>query len=303
MSSPAPAIAAYVPTYAQYTPYITSEEFLTAGTGVDVSQLVANSSATTEEAALADFIGRASAQVDRICQKVLAATADVVSDEYRIMPDGRIWVPVEYTPLVAVTAVQWGPAPNALNALTDLSGIVMKRKVAKIPLGNPGLQLPNQVPTIPLSARGSVYAVVNYVNGWAHTTLASPSIVGAQSITPANVVGFVPNLPFTIKDGENTEQAVVASSYVYGSPVVPLAAPLQYAHAAGTTASALPPVIKDATISLVKWLVKRKGSKAIVMGSVNGQKVSTPKTQVIEPGGMDDYKAAVATLKPFKRAR
>jgi hypothetical protein len=92
---------------------------------------------------------------------------------------------------------------------------------------------------------------------------------------------------------------------VVGSATVPLVSPLQFAHGAGTTVSALPPVIKDAVIDLAKWLVKLKGSKAVVMPSINGRTVSgsRAKPQKTEPAGDEDYASAVRTLTPFKRSR
>lgn len=295
MTVPTPAVAPYVPTYASYTPYITSEEFLTAGTGVDVSQLVPADSTMTQEAALADLIRRGSAQVDRICQKVLAATLDIQSGTYRVRDDSEVWVPVDYTPIVQVNGVSAGCDPANLTALSDLSRIRIGEKVLKIPLYG-----------VRTRSRGfgwEAYVEVAYVNGWAHSTLASPAAAAAQSVTPVSVLGFVPGLPFEIKDGASSEMATVGAGYVVGSATVPLAAPLFFAHQAGATVSALPPVVKDATINLIKWLVKMKGTKAIVMGQVNGQKVTAPKTQKIEPGGQDDYQAAFETLKPFRRAR
>lgn len=302
--TPTPAIAPYVPNYAVYTPYITPTEFLNAPTGVDVSQLVPSGSTLTQQAALLDLIARASSEADRICQKVLAATADVISGEYRIMPGGQIWVPVKYTPLIAVTGVQIGYVPGQLTALTDLSGVWVAEKTARIPIGGLGYQLPNTIPAAATPRHGRVYAIVNYVNGWAHTTIAQAN-AATQVLTPASVLGIVPGLTLTIKDGANTETVTVASSYIAGTATVPLTAPLQYTHTAGTTLSALPPVIKDAVLDLCKWLVRSRGSKGIVMGSIKGNALTTSKakTQPDEKAGDADYQNAVRALAPFKRSR
>lgn len=301
-----PAIAPYVPTYATYTPYITSAEFLAAPTGVDVSQLIPSGSNITQEAALADLIGRASNQADLICQKVLAATLDVVSGEYRIFNDQTLRIPVEYSPLVSVNAVSLGYAANALAPMTDLSGVWVGRSVVRVPvpaMASTAFSFSSQNPRA-TGRRGWMYATVQYVNGWAHTTIGAAA-QGASSVTPVSVLGFVPGLPFAIKDGASSEAAVVDASYVVGSSVVPLASPLQYGHGAGTTASALPPVIKDAVIDLCKWLVKQRGSKGLAMGTIKGQPLTTAsaKTQESEPGGTGDYRSAVRTLTPFRRAR
>lgn len=299
-----PAIAPYVPTYATYTPYISVEEFLTGATGVDVSQLVPAASNMTQEQALLDLIARGSSEADRICQKPLAATIDVVSSEYRIWRDRTLRIPVPYKPIVAITGVLVGYAVNAMTPLTDLSGIHIGPKVARVPVGGCGMSAVAFSQHPPAMAQsGSLFAQLTYVNGWAHTTLAQPAIAGASAITPQSVVGLVPGLPLTIKDGPSTESNAVGAGYVYGSPTVPLATPLQYAHTAGATCSALPPFVKNAVIDLTKSLIKAKGTKAIVMGSVKGQTVTNqPKTQKTEPGGDTDYQNAARTLLSLRRS-
>ena len=297
-----PSIAPYVPNYAQYTPYITAEEFLAAPTGVDVSQLIPSGSTMTQAAALADLIARASSQADTICRKVLAATVDVVAGEYRIFRDQTLRVPIPYKPLVAVTGVSIGYSVKSLAALTDLSGLWPGEKVVRIPVAaSPAVQFSTQNPAA-RARPGWMFAQVTYVNGWAHTVLADDAEASAQALAPTVTAGFVPGLTFQIKDGTSTETATVAADYVYGAPTVPLAAPLQYAHAAGVTVSALPPAIKDAVIDLGKWLVKSRGSKAVVLGSVKGQAVEA-KSQKTDPGGDEDYDKAERTLLPFRRAR
>lgn len=300
-----PAVAPYVPTYASYTPYITADDFLAEPTGVDVSQLIPAGSSLTEAAALARLVANASSEADRICQKVLAATLDVKSGSYRVQRDGTIRVPVDYTPLIQVNSVQVGFNAANLQALTDLSGVWLERKVAWIPVWGVGLQQPNLTPPAPAyPGIDRLFAIVQYVNGWAHSTLSAATLANASSITPKSVLGFVPGLPITLYDGQSTEAAQVAASYVVGSATVPLAAPLQFAHGAGVTVSALPPFVRQAVIALAKWLAKTKGTKAIVMPAINGRTVSaTPQEQKTEPRGDEDYLQAERDLLTLKRSR
>lgn len=303
----APVVAPYVPTYASYTPYITAADFLAEPTGVDVSQLIPSGSGLTEEAALERLVANASSEADRICQKVLAATLDVVSGEYRVWRDGTIRVPVPYSPLISVNAVSIGFSANGMTAMGDLSGIRLTRNVARIPAPlNPPLSLSFNPNPAAYAQHGWVFADVSCVSGWAHSVLSAAATVGAQQITPGNVLGFLPGLPFTVYDGQSTEAAQVAANYVVGSAVVPLAAPLRFAHDAGVTVSALPPFARLAVVTLAKWLAKTKGTKAIVMPSISGRTVSSnsgPKTQTIEPGGSSDYKQAERDLLTLKRSR
>ena len=301
-----PAIASYVPTYATYTDYVSPTEFLNANTGVDVSQLVPSGSTLTQEQALLDLLARASSEADRIVQKPLAATEDIVEGEYRIWPDRTVRIPVPYKPVVAVTAVSVGYAINAMTPLTDLSGVFVGPKVIRIPVPSVASAVSFSGNPSAMAGRGKLFVQVTYVNGWMHSNLAAATIVGAQQIAPQSVVGAVPGLPFTIKDGPETENCVISPSYVYGSPTVLLAAPLANAHSQGATVSALPPFVKNAVIDLSKSLVKAHGSKAIVMGaiqgSIRGQRVGQPKTQTTEPGGDSDRAQAEKTLMNLRRS-
>jgi hypothetical protein len=304
VSDPTPAIAPYVPTYATYTPYISTTEFENANTGVDTSQLVPGGTADQQQAALIDLLARASSEADRICRKPLAATTDIQSGEYRIFHDSTIRVPVDYKPIVAVTQVLVGHRMDALTALPYLGGLAIGPKVVRVPVRRGVGPLLSFSPNPAAYANsGHLFAQVTYVNGWAHTILGADADAADTSIDPASVVGFTPGLPFTIKDGASTENAVVDASYVYGSATVPLAAPLQYAHSAGATVSALPPFVKNAVIDLAKALRKASGSKAIVMGAINGQKVTgTPKTQKTDPGGDEDLARAEKALLTLRRS-
>ena len=299
-----PAFAPYVPTYANYTPYISGPDFLNEATGVDTSQLIPAGSTATESAVLARLVMQASGEADRICKKVLAATLDVVSDEFRIFRDRTIRVPVPYSPLVSVNAVSLGYAATGMTPLTSLTGIRITRNVARIPVASMPASLSFSSTPQAYAQNGWIFADVTYVSGWAHTTMAAASLAAGQ-ISPVNVLGIVPGMPLTIYDGTSTEVVTVASSYVPGAATVPLASVLQFAHAGGVTVSALPPAIRRAVVNLAKSMIKSKGSKAVVMPAINGRTVSraAPKEQKTGPGGDEDYQAAKETLLSFKRSR
>lgn len=303
MTNPPPAIAPYVPTYASYTPYITVDDYAAEPTGVDWSQLVpGNTDMAVQRAALARVIVRASAEADNLCgPKILAATVDVVAGRFRIQSDGKIYVPVEFIPTVMVLSVSIGSAPNAMTEMTDLSGIWPGEKVVEIPVGGGGLAVPGMPLPAPGYARrsGWVYVRMTYVNGWAHDTLSSAASAGDRVITPVSTVGIVPGLPMTVQDGAGTESVTVASWYIPGLANVPLAGPLGFDHAPGVTVSALPPVVRDATILLTSHKIKTRGAQAIVMGSAGSQ---PSRSQKIDPGGSSEYAEAKELLAPFKRA-
>lgn len=295
----APAIAPYVATYATRQPYITVDEFLNAPTGVDPSQIKVGASSTENRAALAQQILRASGAADTICQQVLGATTDVQSGQYRVTPNGTIKVPVDYTPLVAVTAVKVGLLANSLATLTDLSGVWPSRKVAEIPVDAANYTVFSDTPAAQ-ARRGRVYAVVTYVNGYANTTLAANALAAATSVTVADGTGIVPGLPLRLYDAtaDLWEPVTVASTYVFGSTTVPLTSGLVNAHSAGTAISALPPAIKQAVIHLTTFYIKTRGAEAIAMEDFGGE----PSHSVsAEAGGIEEYDWALELLEPHKR--
>lgn len=287
MSSPSPAIAPYVPTYAVRVPYLTRAEFLAAPTGVDLSQLVPGGDEAANGAALDRLIGRASGYANVICRKILAATTDVQVGVYRVRRDGTIRVPVDYTPLIEVTAVLTGWAPNKLTPLSDLSGLWIQRKTVRIPVtGTIGCDQ---------------FTQVTYVNGYANTALAADAASGVSQVTVDSPLGVFPGLTLTVLDDalDTTEMVTVDQSYVQGSTTVPLIAPLAAAHTAGTAVSALPPEIKQATISLTAHLIKTRGAEALALESATG---GPSKVEKESPGYTDEYEQAVDLLGPHRRA-
>lgn len=294
-----PAIAPYVPTYATRSPYITTVEFLNSPTGVDISQLVPAGNAAANQAALASEIGKASSWADSLCAQVLCATLDIQAGQYRIQRGGVIQVPVDYTPVVAVTDVKWGYRPGALNDLTDLSNVFPNGKVVEIPLWAANGVTNLTPPPGPFqSRRGYVYAQVSYINGYANTVLSVAANAGQSSLTVQSAFGLVPGLQLTLSDGAVTEGVTIASNYVYGSTTVPLTAPILNSHIIGTSFSAFPLSIKQAVISLTTALIKTRGAASLSIGSIHE---APEKVEDIESGGMTDLEIAVDLLGPFRR--
>jgi len=297
-----PALAPYVPYYASRAPYITPAEYTAAPTAVNATNLVAGGSQAQNTNELFNVIARASSMADTICHQILAATLDVQAGSYRIR-NGVIRVPVDNTPLLAVNSVSLGWHPNTMQALTDLSGLWIQRKVVSIPINgiSPVSPSPNY-PTYPITpGYGQILAEVGYVNGWPNTTLAAPASASATSITVADALGIYPGTPMQVyDDSPGNEPVVVASTYTIGSTTVPLTTGLQFQHAAGVSVSSLPPAIKQAVIHLTSALIKTRGSLSIVAGKLQG---APSKTQLQDVGAHDDMSEAQALLAPYARVR
>ena len=300
----APVTAPYAPSYASTTPYLTPAEYLAEPTGVDVSALIPGATGAAQTAVLTRVIGRASSFADLFCRKILAATLDVQSGEYRIFRDGTIRVPVDNTPLIQVTGVNLGYVAGQLVALSDLSTCRLGKKVVRIPIGQVAASyLASQFSAAAQARPGAMFADVTYVNGFAHALTAIGSAPGANSIQVTGTgLGIVPGLPLTIYDGAvngtNTEQVVVGPGYVFGSSTVPLASPTLYAHGAGCSVSALPPFVREAVICLTSALIKTRGSDSYVMPSGPMQEM---KIEGMLPGGDEDFEVAFELLEPLRR--
>lgn len=280
-----PVVAPYVPSYAARPPYLTAAEFINSPNGVDTSQLVPGASVATNAAVLKAVILAASGWVDAICHQILAATLDTQVGIYRVRPDGTVWVPCDYTPIVTVNGVSWGYVPSSMNTLSDLTGVWIQRKVAILPIG---------------ACIGRIYLALQYVSGYANTLLADAVNAGDQVVDVVSPLGVVPGLTLSINDGALTEDVVVDTSYVLGATTVPTAAPLQFAHVVETSITALPPRVKEACAHLTSALIKTRGAEAIVMSSMTEQPTTK---ELIQSGGLADVEVATSLLGDFIRVR
>lgn len=294
-------------TYASRQIYVTPAEFTAAGTGVDTSQLIpGDNNQAHQKQALVMHLQRASAYADGFCQKVLAATVDT---QYK--PDARItvdpWlgpvvkVPLDYTPIVAVSAASAGWTPSGMTALTDLSNVSIRKKTAHIPI-MPGNGTSMQGPPMYATSGGTAHVSVQYVNGWANTTLTNTANAGATSVMVASTLGIMPGQQLTLWNTNNAETVTVAPTFTpsnTGANVsVPLTAPIVGTYAAGDTATAMPQEIKVAVILIAKSLIKTRGSESITLASVNSQPDHINRE---EPGVSSDMGLAEDILSRYRR--
>jgi hypothetical protein len=286
-----------VATYSTRTMYVTPNEFLNAPTGVDTNNLVPGDLAKSKQA-LVMQLQRASAAVDNLCQKVIAATVDTESGFYRVGNHPALGpvlrVPLKYTPIIQVAAVKVGPTPAGLSTITDLSNIAYGPKVVTIPLVGATPSLTGWT--------GQQHAVVSYVNGWANTALTSTAATGATTLNVASALGIAPGMQLNVQSATAAETVTVDASFVPTvsgiNVAVPITTPLVGAYAVGDTVTAFPQDIKEATILLAKAFIKTRGSAAVVLSSLSGQPGHADQ---LETGVASDLDLARMLLEPFKR--
>ena len=297
------AYAPYDSSYFQRTPYITSEEYTSAPTAMDTSNLVSGG-AQANATALVETIARASSWVDQYCMGAwgsIAATSNV--------ENARVWgsyrntliVHPKYWPILEVQTFYYSTLPNGLinnNAASVLpsSNITVYPQEFEVSLGGSlgfGWNAPAGI------GRGYEYTCQwQYINGWPTSTLSASVAASAASITPVSTMGIYPGTVLTIYDLPYDEQVQVAANYVPHTTPVPLTAGLQYPHATGVMVSNLPPAVKQASILATTAFIKQRGSGALIvedMGAVTKQETG------FSQGAGSDWAEAKCLLLPFRQ--
>jgi hypothetical protein len=307
-----PVISPDTTTYFRSTPYLSAIDYLNAPTAVAVSNLVPGGSKGAQEAALAAVIMRASDLVDTIAfhrsDGTFAASPSTESGWIRPRENGSLAIICAFKPVIQVDALALGTGPNASMQSVgpqgaeniSIDGPIIYFQGACY--GNFGPRTMLGTPTI----NGRVYAVWTYVNGFPHVPLAAEAKAGKSVLTvgPSNpggsvAYGIYPGTQLTIHDGEATETVVVSS--IEGL-TLNLTAPLLYTHKVpalpgSVRVSAVPWQVEQACISLVSYLIKRRGSRAMVLPqTAGGQAKGQAEGQA---GATQDWKDAVEMLKPF----
>src|SRR5271170_7683887 len=309
-----PVVSPDTATLFRRTPYISPGEYMGAPTAVAVSNLVPGGTKEAQEAALAAVIMRASDMVDTLAfhraDGTFAASPSTESGWIVPRDNGSLVLICNYKPILEVDAVALGTGPSAsmrnigqqgAENLT-IEGPLIRLQGACYGSYGPSTFFPGN-PTV----NGRVWAVWSYTSGFPHSFLAeeakagkSELVVGPSNPGGSEMFGVYPGTQLTIHDGENTEVIVVES--VEGL-TLNLTAPLLYDHEVpelpgSVRVSAVPWSIEQATISLVSYLIKRRGSRAMVLPQTpGGQAKGQAEGQA---GGTQDYRDAVAMLSPFR---
>ena len=287
----------------QFTkPYLTLAEFKNAPTALDYGNIVAGGNQAAQDAELTNAIYRASSYIDQYCSQIIGATTNSERQRVRFSNDGTIRIHPQYHPIVALTALSFGPTPTSLVAVPDCSPAWIEDQSIIFPASGASLSYSTSGPLgfgFGGPAGSEVYAQYTYVNGYVNSVLASTASAGASSVTVDDASGIIPGQGSRIYDGASTENVVVSSSYVFGSTTVPLAAPLAYTHAASVCISGLPAAIKEACILVTSAYLKIRGDASLVLEVTNQPSQQIEGSQRVG----SDIAQAQELLKPFRRMR
>ena len=283
-------------------PYLTLEEYKAAPTAIDLDNLVFSSQdPEVQDNELRNVIARASSWMDTYCNQTLGATIETEQQRSRVSTDGSIRFHPRFSPIVALTEFNYG-YPTNMASLGDCSIAWIEDQQIIIPnanLGNWTSQGPLSFGSYNGGPSNTVFLNYTYVAGYANTTLAFNSVATASSITVVSATGITAGQVFTIYDGINTEIVTVASTYVYGSIIVPLTRPLVNAHTAGSSFSALPPALKQAAVLVTTAFLKVRGDSSMTMMVSTQPSMATPGSDRYA----DELKTAASILDTYRRIR
>ncbi len=285
----APVINPAIGGYGLLLPYISVSMYNYAPTAMSTSSLVPGGSATQQTQSLADTIRRASRWADRYLfgsdpagkGASLAATL-TVQNSYIPVINNELRLYCDYKPIMELVGLEVGFDPSSTTpySTNGAASVRFGNQVIHVPASYAALTnspYPIFAPTGGFANGRKVYAVWSYVNGYAHTSLASNVLAGSTTITLTStdnnggLLGVYPGTVFNILDNAYTESITVKS--VSGN-VVTTTAPLQYAHTVPTApdfipVTSIPDDVTQGIIFLTTALIKTRGDFSITLNEMN----------------------------------
>ena len=289
-------------TYSFSTPYLTTDEYRSAPTAIDIDNLVFNSSdPDVQNAELANVIARASSWIDTYCNQILSSTIDTEQQRIRVRPDGTLRFHPDNYPVIALLSFAYGTDPNNLTIAQDCSVAWIENQEIIFPYATISTTYSSQGPLafgFPSTPRAETFIRYSYINGYANTMIVTAT-AGATSLTVENGAGFRAGASYKIYDGLRTENVTIASTYTFGSTTLPLTSALLYSHNPGISISGLPPAIKEAAILVTTAMLKVRGDNSMIMNVTTQPSVAIDGSQNIG----QDMAMAKELLATYRRIR
>lgn len=264
-------------------PYITPAMLLNASTGISWNTIPSpNAAADVKAAAQMDICMRATSAIDGYCETPLRATVDTETlfgpgdFRFTVRPDGVCRLLLSRPPVVSVLSGQYSPAASFPSTWTPLAAAQFK--VEQPLMGVYGTTAPGttdtggqavlMAPGIVGYGRQSTEVQVTYLNGWPHAMLTADAAAGASTLAVDDITGWLGACGI-LYDSVEQEVAVVTavtpntSGALSGPGTLALAAPLGYAHTAGTLFSTLPGDVVQAAVLYAVSQALVRGATAV----------------------------------------
>lgn len=276
------------------------------------------SSDAEQYAAQVNICQQATAMVDSRCNQVLRATQNTEQlygpGTYRVnlQPTGNVRLLLSQWPILSVSAIQcaisnafplqWVSVAN--NAwFIERPPLMVAGSSAANDAGTGGQSIQMGPGYVWTGVRGMWLIETTYVAGWPHCGITQNASKGDAALYVDDCTGWAPVTPGgptvsgVIYDTSGNQEAVsaLATSAVTGPGVVSLETPLQYAHDAGVTYSALPGQVLWATALYAASLALTRGATATKIQDIAGTGGATAA------GAVDLQRQADELLAPFAR--
>ncbi len=297
-------------------PYLTPGGFKAYPTWLDLDNLIPGGADALQEDELADVLLTASEWCVDTCENMRLDAHYVQGEQLtvRASSTGRITLQPRDIPVRAITALSFGWAPGALNALS-LPDSSMWNTGGRLISFRPG-SLSQQFtgPAIQFGAQVrpqcETYVNWSYVAGFPNSTLKTTLAAAANSATLADPAGVLPGDVLRIYDVGVSEALTVASTYVPAIPTspptataVPLAAPARFTHQPGTGITGFPRKILQAVICYSVALLTREDVSWLEPESGHGPASRTVASGAGEAGGLiNDGLEFLAPYRPVFRS-
>lgn len=273
--------------------YATVAEFQNYPTGLDLQNLIVGGTSAQNAQQLGVVLQFASSQVDQYCYQRLYAES--VTEVTLVRPGpygltvrmGRFPV-TNVATVPASLALQWRQTSRGgWNLIPAANLTILGALQGQVLADDQDYRVYTGWGQAPITVQAT------YVHGYPNPTLASAAAAGATSFAVDDATGLQDGTALTFYDLGLQESVTVGS--VSGTTVtIASSGTLQYAHAAGVRASALPASVTNACILIAAWYLKeRRAGGAIVMSSGGLQPVNINTDM--------DMEAVRLLLQPFRR--
>lgn len=249
-------------------PYVSPAAFRAEPTYLDTDGLrVDDPDPAAQTAALANILLKASAWADNQINQPFGAHVWTQRCRARVNRAGNLAFHSDHGPVIAVTSVGYGLAPNALTTLPGTGAWVEDDVNVVVPLGGSTAWSGSLQFGLPLS--GEVFVQATVTAGFVATVLASAATAGATSLTIADPTGIMPGGQYRIWEPGLEETVTVSPAWTPPAATVPppatavpLAAPTSFDHLAGHDFSGLPAEVRTAISQYATALLMRPDSTA-----------------------------------------
>ena len=262
-------------------PYLSLTEFKASPTAsmLNYETFVEGGTQQDQDDALYQLILRAGSKCDVYTMGKLGtlnATSNVESGQWTPNRWGEFKIHPQYTPILGVSAFQWGTTPGMGNTVTlsnsncfiEPDGFTISQTGAGNSISYAGIGALSSVLTGRGNPCGPVYCQYTYINGWPNTYSSGITNSGSATMIVTDPTGIQPGMQMTIWDGSNDEVVTISSSYTAGNTTLTFASATQYSHVSGTNITTLPPVVKQAVIHFVIAMVAERGDVGFTINSV-----------------------------------